>query len=177
MPASGPRSRGARVHPRPLQGSPALLRLSAASLAWCSRPRTRRHYWKGHYAAAAARCRASISSILGALARPSSRATTRLPLTSTSVGTADTRSRSTRSPCVSTSIRSTRRRMRSFRARCARRLSIRRAGPERSDQKKSSKGLASVLSRFVLLILELDGRGGAGSLLFPANRQSKLVGH
>src|SRR6266550_965468 len=31
VPASGPRSRGARVHPRPQQGRPALLRSSAAS--------------------------------------------------------------------------------------------------------------------------------------------------
>ena len=82
-------------------------------------------------------------SIRGALARPSSRSTTRLPLTSASVGTVLTRKRSASSGCWLMSTEVTRRRARSLRARCAIRLSIRRAGPEWVAPKKTSKGRVS----------------------------------
>src|SRR6266478_2235579 len=40
MPASGPRSRGARVHPRSYQGFTSLGWERVRPLAWCSRPRS-----------------------------------------------------------------------------------------------------------------------------------------
>src|SRR5437667_6312665 len=40
MSASGPRSRGARVHPRPYQGLSSLGCGRVRPLAWCSRPRS-----------------------------------------------------------------------------------------------------------------------------------------
>src|SRR6266536_186796 len=82
-------------------------------------------------------------SIRGALTRPSSRPTTRLSLTSASVGTVVTRNRSATWGCSSTSTCATRRRMRSLRARWATRLSIRRAGPEWAAPKNTSNGRES----------------------------------
>src|SRR5829696_4853028 len=82
-------------------------------------------------------------SIRGALTRPSSRPTTRFPLTSAIVGTVSTRKRSASSGCSFTSTCVTRRRARSLRARCATRLSIRRAGPEWAAPKKTSSGRES----------------------------------
>src|SRR3954464_3835409 len=82
-------------------------------------------------------------SIRGALARPSSRSTTRLPFTSASVGTVSTPKRSASSGCSVTSIEVTRSRARSLRARWAIRLSIRRAGPEWVAPKKTNKGRVS----------------------------------
>src|SRR5437016_10922157 len=110
-------------------------------------------------------------SIFGALARPSIRSTTRLPFTSTSVGTSATLNRSARSGCSSTSTRMTRRRPRSLRATCASRRSIRRAGPERSDQKKTSRGLGSLLTS--VCPPDFVSAGGGG-VLFPANGPRKL---
>ena len=86
------------------------------------------------------RCPASISSMRGAVARPSRRETTRFPTTSASAGTASTRNRSAISGCSSMSTLLTDSRSRSRRAICARRLSIRRAGPERWDVKKTRRG-------------------------------------
>src|SRR5215218_3559760 len=80
-------------------------------------------------------------SICGALTRPSRRTTGRRSFRRTSVGTWVTLSRSTHSGEVATSIRETRRRSRSLRARWARRLSIRRAGPDVSWVKKSNMGV------------------------------------
>ena len=86
------------------------------------------------------RCGSSIDSILGAVARPSSRATTRLPSTSASAapsprGTARRdRAGRRRRPCFTASV------PRSLRAMWASRLSIRRAGPERREVKKTSSG-------------------------------------
>src|SRR5215210_4794255 len=79
----------------------------------------------------------------GALTRPSSRSTTRFPLTSAIVGTVSTRKRSASSGCSFTSTWVTRRRARSLRARCATRLSMRRAGPEWEAPKKTSSGRRS----------------------------------
>src|SRR5262245_40104164 len=72
------------------------------------------------------------------------RPTTRLPLTSASVGTVLTRKRSASSGCSSISTAVTRRRARSLRARCAIRLSIRRAGPELAAPKKTRSGRLSL---------------------------------
>src|SRR5262245_44423872 len=98
-------------------------------------------------------------SIRGALARPSMRSTTRLPLTSASVGTVLTRKRSASSGSWSTSTAVTRRRVRSLRARCAIRLSIRRAGPEWAAPKKTRCGRLSL---------------AIGTLFSPANASLKL---
>ncbi len=47
---------------------------------------------------------------------------------------------------------------------------MRRAGPDRSDQKKTSVGLVSSLKRLALLV----EAAREGTLLFPANRPRKL---
>src|SRR3954465_6363871 len=85
-----------------------------------------------------------MASIFGALARPSIRSTTRFRFTSTSVGTSEPLNFTASSGWSSTSTRITRTRVRSLRARWASRLSMRRAGPDRSDVKNTSKGLSSL---------------------------------
>src|SRR5436189_6357024 len=47
MPASGPRSRGARVHPRSCQGSPALAASECGLWLGARDPEGRRHHWMG----------------------------------------------------------------------------------------------------------------------------------
>src|SRR5262245_25988260 len=98
-------------------------------------------------------------SILGALARPSIRSTTRFPFTSAIVGTVSTPNRSASSGRSSTSTVVTRRRSRSLRARCAIRLSIRRAGPEWVAPKKTRSG---------------RGSSAKVDLVFPAQGRTKL---
>src|SRR5439155_8774895 len=79
-------------------------------------------------------------SICGALTRPSSRSTGFRSLSRTSVGITSTSRRSVHSGVWSASIRAMRSRVRSLRARWASKLSMRRAGPERSVVKKRSSG-------------------------------------
>src|SRR6187401_2761247 len=93
-------------------------------------------------------------SIWGALTRPSRRSTGLRFLRRTSVGTWVTLRRSAHSGDAWTSIREIRRRSRSLRARWARRLSIRRAGPEVSWVKNSNMGVVSGKGAPVLLVLE-----------------------
>ena len=83
--------------------------------------------------------------MLGALTRPSRRPTTRLSLISRIVGTVSTFRRSATSGFSATSTRVTRSRPRSLRARCARRLSIRRAGPDRGSVKNASSGVLALM--------------------------------
>ena len=105
--------------------------------------RAARELGDGLWRLASPRCGSSIDSIRGAVARPSIRETTRFSTTSASDGTFFTRKRSARSGRSSTSTLLTRRRPRSFRAMWASRLSIRRAGPERREVKKTSSGVRS----------------------------------
>ena len=72
-----------------------------------------------------------------------------------------------RSGFASTSTWRTRSRLRSFRARWASRLSIRRAGPERSDQKNTSIGRMSLLNALLL------SRDVAGCVVSPENARPK----
>src|SRR5512133_1198438 len=109
-------------------------------------------------------------SIFGALARPSRRSTTRFRLTSTSVGTSVTLNFSASSGWSSTATRMIRTRVRSLRARWASRLSMRRAGPDRSDVKKTSRGLSSLNC---VSSWDVD-RGGTATLLSPVDRPVKL---
>src|SRR5262245_33291583 len=91
----------------------------------------------------AARCCSISCSICGMFARPSIRSTIRCSMTSTRDGSSSTANFSSSSGCSSASTRLTRRRSRSLRAMCARRLSMRRAGPEVERVKKTSMGNGS----------------------------------
>src|SRR5688500_1948132 len=108
----------------------------------------------------------------GALVRPSRRETAFLSFTRTRVGTTSTLKRSASSGFASTSTRRTRRRWRSLRSRCASRLSIRRAGPERSDQKNTSSGLSA---SFTLENLLLSERSYGSAVVCPEDATSKLA--
>ena len=91
--------------------------------------------------------------------------------TRTSAGTASTLNFSASSGCSSTSTRIDRAaRVRSFRARWASRLSIRRAGPERSDREEDEQWLGSSLTLFPP---QDRVRGGAGPIV-PGKRPVKL---
>ena len=116
------------------------------------------------------RCGSSIASIRGALARPSSRATTRLSLTRTSVGTSATSKRSARSGCASTSTRRTR----SRRAPCARDgpggCPSAGRGPSARTLKKTSKG------RVVVHELSSSRAVDTASVLYPQKTQPRNAG-